>query len=247
MSNLEELSLYFFNHYDPIIDGDDLKKNIINHLTRLNKFTFYIHSMVALSRLVNLPSNEDIENTFKNFPSNQIISSVDYFSKENELRCHIYTHPYTWPSYFDITSNFRGELFKYVRIISLVDERPFEHEFFLRIQKSFPFIEQLYLRNEEPQKNDNQQWPIIQYSHLTGLSLIDTHENYVEQFLINTKTCLLNNVYLHVPYDTLRRVTHDFTRDATRVNYSKIIVLFLQNRSELTFALKDYFPHAKIY
>ena len=55
------------------------------------------------------------------------------------------------PYYNDITNNFPGGLFEYVRVVSLFDEHPFEHEFFLRIQKSFPFMERLSVNNNKPQ------------------------------------------------------------------------------------------------
>ncbi|CAF1514711.1 unnamed protein product, partial [Rotaria sordida] len=205
MLNLEELSLFFISCFGPIIDGDTLETNIINHLTKLNKFTFNIRSIVFLKNLVNLPSNDEIKNTFKNFRNNQIISTVEYFSKMDQVHCHVYSYPYIWTSYFYITNHFADGLFKCVRRIYLTDERPFEHEFFLRIHNSFPFIEKLCLHNYEPQKNDNQQWSIIQYSHLTQLDLRYSHENYIEQFLINTKTYLLNNVSLHVNYNSLQK------------------------------------------
>jgi len=246
MSNLEELSLYFLNHNGPFIDGDNLEKNVINHMTRLNKFTFNIRSIIPLFKLVHLPSSEDFQNTFRNFKNNKIISCVDYFPKADLFHCHMYSYPYTLTYYKDITNNFPGGLFKCVREIELFDERPFEHEFFLPIARSFPFIKKLILHNREPQKNNNQQWPIIEYPHLTQLDLVRTHENYVEQFLINTKMCLLNNFYLHVTYDTLERVTNNFTRDLTRFNSSKIYYLLLHNKPDFPLHLKDYFPHAKI-
>ncbi len=247
MSNLEELSLYFIIRYGSIIDGDNLKKNIINSMTRLNKFTFNICSAIRLNNQVNLPSNEDIQNTFRNFPnSNQIISYVDCFSKSNSFRCHIYSYPYPWSFYYNITNNFPGGLFKSVREISLYDERPFEYDFFLRIAESFPFIEKLSVYNCEPQENDNQQCLIIKYPYLTKLDLIKTHENYVEQFLNDTKTCLVNDVYLRVSYNLLQKVTDNFTKDVTRINCSKIIGLVLDSKPEVG-KLKDYFPHAEIY
>ncbi|CAF2544542.1 unnamed protein product [Rotaria sp. Silwood2] len=67
--------------------------------------------------------------------------------------CHIYSYPYTLKYYDDITNNFPGGILIYVRKVSLFDERPFEHEFFLRIQKSFPFMEELTVRNEKRQIN----------------------------------------------------------------------------------------------
>jgi hypothetical protein len=96
MINLEELNLYFENNREPIIDGDNLKTNIINHMTKLNKFTFNIRSSARLNQ-VNLPTNKDIQNTFKNFPNNnQTFSCVDRFDKSNVFYCHIYSYPYPW-------------------------------------------------------------------------------------------------------------------------------------------------------
>jgi hypothetical protein len=247
MSNLEELGLDFVILSGPIIDGHNLQNNIINHMTKLKKFTFNICSINRHNQLVNLPSNQYIQNTFRNF-KNQIISSVDYLSHENNVYCHIYSYPYTWSYYDNISNNFRGGLFKYVRKISLHDERPFEHEFFLQIAQSFPFIEELSLRNHEPQNNNNQQWSIIQYSHLTKLDLAYIHQDYVEQFLIDTKTCLLNNnIFLNVDYFCLQEATENFTRDAMRVNCAKIKQLFLHRAPPiLSVDLKDYFPYAVI-
>ncbi|CAF4929227.1 unnamed protein product, partial [Rotaria sp. Silwood1] len=155
MPNLEELSLYFVSTRGPIIDGDNLEKNIINHMTRLNKFIFNICSAICLDQLVNLPSNENIQSAFRNFQNSQIISFVDCFLESELYYYHIYSYPYTWNFFNNITNNFPGGLFKCVREISLLDERPFQHEFFLRIAHSFPFINKLTLNNREPQENDN--------------------------------------------------------------------------------------------
>jgi hypothetical protein len=58
---------------------------------------------------------------------------------------------------------------------------------------------------------------------------------------------LLNNVHLRVCYHSLKKVTDDFTRDATRINCSKIIRLIVFGCTIELSKLKDYFPHAKIY
>ncbi|UJR30027.1 hypothetical protein I4U23_017572 [Adineta vaga] len=50
MTNLEELYLHFITIHGTIIDGDNLKNNIINHITRLNKFTFNIRSVIRLNQ-----------------------------------------------------------------------------------------------------------------------------------------------------------------------------------------------------
>ncbi|CAF5222903.1 unnamed protein product, partial [Rotaria magnacalcarata] len=80
MSNLEKLDLCFTVISKPtFVDGNDLKKNIINHLLKLKKFSFNIRSIIDLDNQTNLPSNEDIQQTFQDFQDNQIISCIDYF------------------------------------------------------------------------------------------------------------------------------------------------------------------------
>jgi hypothetical protein len=55
MSNLEELSLYFVSHNAEIIDGNHLKENIFNYMTKLKKFKFNIRSVIPLNNQVSLP------------------------------------------------------------------------------------------------------------------------------------------------------------------------------------------------
>jgi hypothetical protein len=165
MSNLEKLDACLTNSRDNrFIDGYDLKKDIINHMPRLNKFIFNIRSIILYHNQIDLPSNEDIQYTFRDFKDDHIISCVDYFSAAEEGHCHIYSYPYKLKSYEKITNNFPGGLFKCVREVSLFDERPFEYEFFLRITQSFLLLENLSVINEKSQnnkqyrksKNDNQ-------------------------------------------------------------------------------------------
>jgi hypothetical protein len=179
MSNLEELNLcltvYVKKAY---IDGNHLKRNIINNLPRLNQFTFSITSFAFFCNEMKFPSTEDIQRTFIDFSSNNIISYVDYFPDRKQSTCHIYSYPSGMEYYNIITNNFPGGLFQYVRVVSLVDDHPFEHEFFLRIQKSFPFMEELSLSNYKSQNrkqfyesNNNQNLSLIQYFFLTNLIL----------------------------------------------------------------------------
>ncbi|CAF5069650.1 unnamed protein product, partial [Rotaria sp. Silwood1] len=149
----------------------------------------------------NLPSNEEIQKTFRDFKDNQIITCIDYFQEHKHSRYHIYSYPYQLRHYDDITNNFPGGLFKCVREITLEDEHPFEHEFFLRIAQSFPFIKVLSIKNFEPQnnklckesKNDNENLSIIKYPNLTSITFYNAHDDYIEEFLIHTKICLPDN------------------------------------------------------
>ncbi|CAF4935521.1 unnamed protein product [Rotaria sp. Silwood1] len=255
MINLEELGLYVkICDKNIFIDGHDLKKNIINKLLGLKKIQFYIRSTIVLLNQINLPSNEDIQCTFEDFHDNHIISYVEYFSDSQRGRCHIYSHPYTLYEYYKITNNFPGGLFKCVSKISLYDERPFQHEFFLRIAQSFPFVKKISLENIKPQNNkksknsedDNQILPIIEYPHLTTLDLTEAHLDYIELFLLDTTTRLSNNVYLVVVYQALRRVTEKFTRNATRINGEKLRRLSLLGKYRIPKYVKEYFPHTEI-
>jgi hypothetical protein len=91
MIRLEEFNLYFSDTYEPIIDDDNLERDIINHLRQLNNFTFHIRSIISLDfdAKMNLPSNKDIKRTFENFQNNQIISSAIIFQKEIYFLPHI--------------------------------------------------------------------------------------------------------------------------------------------------------------
>ncbi|CAF2739142.1 unnamed protein product [Rotaria sp. Silwood2] len=257
MSNLEQLDLYVAIFIDTtFIDGNHLKKNIINRMSRLNQFKFYIRSFMHIRNQVNFPSTEDIQRTFIDFPNNNnIISYVDYFSEAKQSQCHIYSYPSFMPYYGNITNNFPGGLFKYVRVVSLFDEHPFEHEFFLLIQESFPFMEQLSVANYKSQNhkqsyesnNDNRNLSLIEYSFLGELVILNVHDDYIEQFLFNTKTYLQNNVLLHIKYESLKRVTHNFTREDTRINCAKINELKLYDKTKCSnSSLQEYFPYAKI-
>ncbi|CAF5181900.1 unnamed protein product, partial [Rotaria magnacalcarata] len=130
-------------------------------------------------------SNDDCQHSFNDFKNNKIISCVDYFPDFKHGQCHIYSYPYRAKTYEYITNNFPGGLFKYVREVSLYDDRLFEHDFFVKIAESFPFMEQLTIYNRKPQTNkfyeqsnyDNQHLSPIQYSYLSVLELFSAHDD----------------------------------------------------------------------
>ncbi|CAF4087833.1 unnamed protein product [Rotaria sordida] len=250
MSNLEELRLYFnCSREESFVDGNDLKTNILIHLPRLTTFKFNIFSFIDHYNQSDLLSNEDIRNTFRDFSNNEIISCVDYFPDEKKGQCHIYSYPFTLTSYERITNNFPGGLFPYVRKVSLFDEQPFQHEFFIRIQKSFPFIKKLTVSNwkaqnhkqHEKSKDDNRDLSLIHYQHLTSLFLTEVHDDYIEEFLLDTKTALPFNLTLYVDYYSIRRVTHHFKRIETRINCSKINCVYLDNVHHFSKDFRNYF------
>ena len=120
-----------------------------------------------------------------------IVKKVNFVSEK--MQCHIYTCPFLMTHYSGITNTFPGEIFQYIRVVSLRDRRPFEHEFFLRIQKSFPSMEHLSVINYKPQiekssnKNTSADASCVKSCSLNELHLYNAHDDYLEEFLFDTK------------------------------------------------------------
>ncbi|CAF1016280.1 unnamed protein product [Rotaria sp. Silwood1] len=269
MSNLEKLDLSItVRERKTVFDGNDLKMNIINYMPKLNNFTFNIHSLSSFYKKINLSLNQDIQKTFRVLNDKQIIYWTDYFPKQKKGHCHIYSCPYKLNGYNYITNNFPGGIFKSVREVSLFDERPFEHEFFLQIAQSFPFLEKLCVRNYERQMykecsksiNGKQHLSIIKYPYLKQLNIICTCKDYHEQFLFDTKTCLPFDVRVSMYYKRVKQVTCNFTSNRTRNNCAKMNYVNLYIRikivgdpenfcgetRELSEHIKSYFPRTQI-
>lgn len=68
MINLEKLDLHLeLSRNRGFVDGNNLKENIVKHMTQLNQFTFYIHTCNYSREKLNALSNEDIQRTFDDF------------------------------------------------------------------------------------------------------------------------------------------------------------------------------------
>ncbi|CAF1238976.1 unnamed protein product [Adineta ricciae] len=250
MLNLEELSLYIVVGQCTFLDGNALKNDFINHLPRLNKFAFSIRSVLLGPDPAYFVSNEDIQQTLKDLGDVPVRSYVDYFPSEKTGQCHFYSDPYTLTYCDRITNSFQGRLFNCVREVSLFDDRPFEHEFFVRIAHAFPFLEQLTVSNETPQEqklnSNNREFPIIQYPRLIELDFTNVHDDYIEQFLLDTKTCLPQNMTLYISYDSLKRVTRNFRRATMRVNCCQISNVLTYDKFPTSKRLTKYFLNAYI-
>jgi hypothetical protein len=78
--------------------------------------------------------------------------------------------------YHKITNNFPSGLYQYIRLVSLYDE----HDFFIRISQSFPLMKRLSLINHNSS--------IVKYNNLIKLNIDNVHDDYIEEFLFNTRT-----------------------------------------------------------
>ena len=248
MSNLEKLGLYLIPYVDDsFINGKHFKEHIFNRLSRLNSFEFDIHSIMSLRDQTIFPSKEDIQQTFTDFPYGPVTSYVDYFIDKKEGECRISSNRSEMQYYQKVSNHFPGGLYQHVYMVFLYDERPFEHEFFLRISQSFPLMKELHLTNHQSQKsiNDNQHKPIIKYNSLIQLDLTRVHDDYLEQFLSDRRTSFHKKICLSINYKSLERVTHNFTRDDTRINCGKMSRIYFYEKEEDSKVLRDYFPSAE--
>ena len=243
MINLEKLILYLvIVHNETFIDGKHLQKTIINHFPRLREFQFNIHWRFSLRHYPLVLSNEDVQRTFADWQNEKIISSIDYFPKNQTGQCHMYSYPYTLTQYNGISNDFPGGSFNCMREITLFDERPFEHEFFMRIARAFPSVQDISVTNLEAQKykenpvsnDENGHFPIIEYPNLLYLDLVQVHDDYVEQFLFDRKASFFNDIFLSIYEDVFKRVTENLTRDATRSNSSKMKLSYHERSIDLS-------------
>lgn len=173
---------------------------------------------------IQLPSNEDIQFTLANIVNNEISSCVNYYPESKLGHCNLYSCSNRMKSFYYIANNFPRGLFKHVRKITLFDESPFEHDFFIQISQAFPLIASLSLSNETRQKEKCQPGNllIVQYAYLIELNFDHAHDDYVEEFLMDKKTSLPDDVLIWIEHSQLTRVTNNFTRPETKINCKKI-------------------------
>ena len=218
-----------------------MKNAFISQMDKLKEFRFHIRQRIKVKNQLDLPSSEEMKCTLTSLSDLEVLCWIDYFSKNNIGQCHFSTSPSPQMHFENITNNFPLGLNQYVLSVKLLDQRPFEHEFFFRISQSFPFLRELTVSNLEAQiekfDDDGEHFPMIKYPHLIVLHLINIHDDYVEQFLFHRRTTLSNLLHLTIDYEQISRVTHHFTREATRINCGKVKRL----SSDAGFHLSEYF------
>ncbi|CAF3618637.1 unnamed protein product, partial [Rotaria socialis] len=92
----------------------------------------------------------------------------------------------------------------------------------------------------------NEHLSIAEYPHLSQLNLTEAHDDYIEEFLVDTKACLPNNLNISVDYQVLKRVTQHFTNNTIRNNCKKLRSLGLIGKCRIPKYVKEYFSHTKI-
>ena len=240
------------------IDGSRLNDDILIHMPRLKRLDFNITTFNSRRKhTLPIPVMVDgIEHVFYDGRSHPFIRYYDLF-RSGRGECQIYSIPYLLTTFEDISNKFPGGSFPLVRKISVSEMYDsFEHDFFLRISCSFPFVTSLSIYNRIPQKNKrlDQLDPVdrrlspVQFTHLTHLTHLTMSHisiDYLEYFLIDINVQMPRLRNLSVDYNQLVTVTENFSRDATRRTCSNIKHLDFDTSMAHCQELYEYFPHCK--
>jgi hypothetical protein len=250
MSHLEELTLYIHIwRGSKFISGTDLDNEILTYMPQLHTFTFYIDCVnQTVDSGIHL-SATDIEQTFTNIKYKQVICMVDSFDSYC-VRYRIFSLPTKFHRLEDIKNNIPNIVFNSVTYLQVRSRKPFNHEFFIRLARAFPFLKSLSISNIRPpfwRFNEchllEKEWcSIIEYPHLIFLDVEDANSYYVENLLNETKTHLTNLKQLKASFDVLKVVTENFTRDDLRRTCERVERLIVDYPIDYPENVYRYFP-----
>jgi hypothetical protein len=251
MSNLEELHLDItIKNRTAFIDGTHIDNEILVYMPRLHIFNFCICTKTKMDLLVHdLLSKDDIQRSFTNIMYQQMDCIVNY--PHPSAICNVFSLPFVFENLRFIGSTFPSIISSHVRRLSVHDDVPLKHEFFIRIAWSFPLLKELCVININPQSsisdernsNGNELYSIVKLNYLNSLHLADVHIDYVEQFLNETNTHMPYLTELIVNYDHLTIVTENFTRYTTRRNCFQVKKLNIgETRTHYSRDFYSYFP-----
>ena len=248
MGNVEELTLFLLvmRVNSTYIDGIKLSDDILIDMPRLKKFTFSINTGIIRENIAELDfsSNEYIQSTFIGKGYGQVGSYVYSCATRDWGRCHIYSLPYRFERFFDLNNSFQfqGQIFDKVQCLTMMDERPFQHEFFQLTSVYFPFLKRLTILNENAQQHKQDSSRLIAFSQLVYLNLYDAHTDYAEQLLLTKNTDLPCLSDLFIRYESLTILTNNFTIDQMYLNCTQLKKLHIKEPFVRPETFHSYFP-----
>jgi hypothetical protein len=245
MINLEELKLYLsvMRVDSAYIDGIQLYDQFLIYMTQLNTFTFNIQTTISSENdTVELQSNEDIQRSFIGRYYQQVESYVLTDPMKTEGICHIYSLPFDFEHFIHLGNTFQGCMFHKVRYLKMGDNRPFEYNLFQIISQDFSFLQFLYIENSRPRKNKKNSSTLITFPCLIFLDLQDAHIDYAELFLLKKNIRLPRLLNLCIKYQSLKRITKNFTDDAMHFNFETLKSLDVCQPFDRSENFHRYFP-----
>ena len=246
MNRLEQLTLNVaVDTGERLIDGNNIHQDILIYMPLLQSFIFHIQSSCDARTLGENFSNKDIEQTFINIGYEQV-ACMTHTITSFQMMCHVFSIPYAFDFLHMLGKNFGKMIFINVTRLILFEYVPFEYEFFFQLAQSFPSLRTLRIVNWESDraqlKDDVQTNSFVEYPYLRRLDVSSAHIIYIEQLLHYSTTHLPRLIELRINYEDLKIVTNDFTRDATRINCSKIKILECSGTIEHSDEFARYFP-----
>ena len=245
MSNLEQLTLFLSvsRVNSTFIDGKQLHDDVLSSMIRLEKFSFCIQTRLFNRDVeMELLSKDKLRSSFFQLGYNDIDAFGDVTYVDDRANAHIYSLPYHFKRFDYMTSAFQGGKFDQVRLLIMLDRRPFEHRLFQIIARDFPVLEILLVNNHKAQHVEDHSDELITFSHLSELSLTDSHIDYAREFLSNENIALPRLTGLSIGYETLATVTNCFTSDQSRRICNRIKRLRLREAFVCPNNFHSYFP-----
>ena len=230
MVNLQQLKLYLslLRGYNGYLDGVQLSDLILNHLKQLERFTFNIKTNSSNCIVDHpLPTNEVIQQSFTGKHFSEVISVVYDGYTADTSTWRIYSMPYDFDYFHDLNNSFSGGSFKKVRFVTMKDKHPFENALFRVLSRDMPFLEQLEIWNDYPQKHkDDHSSTIMTFPHLERLDVQYAHDDYVELFLVKTNCFLPRLSILRIYDQSIRRLRSRFNNDSSHFNINDLFSRF---------------------
>jgi hypothetical protein len=239
-------------HVDNQLSNDDIKQTFIsNGYEQVACIVQYMMRNYAICHAFSFPFAFDCLHMLgKNFP-NIIFNNVTL------LMVFDYT-PFDYEFFVRIARSFPLlRSFQVKNLLSTRDQFEFDNNQFEFDNNQFEFdnnqfdsdsdqFESDSIRSESDSNqfefDNNQSYTIVEYPHLRTLNVSCAHIDYIDQLLDESKTRLPQLTELEIDYKNLRMVTKNFTRDATRLNCSKVKKLDVYDTMAYPEELYRYFP-----
>jgi len=117
------------------------------------------------------------------------------------------------------------------------DCHPFEYKLFQLISQDFPYLEYLYVRNDQPQQHKQDSSTL-----LTFLCLESAHVDYVEHLLLKKNAHLPRLSTLRMKSKLLAMIPNNFTTDVVTLNFDRVKELVIINAFVRPHNFHQYFP-----
>lgn len=217
-----------------LIDCIYLDKQIVKNIASLRRFEFDIVSRMCFN---------DIRRTFTEREYN-VDGYINYYVqlRSKICQCHVYSIPFNMKYMQGIAHCFPGGLFSNVNVLYIQDSvAPFEPMFFVKISHAFPSIRRLTISNlNEQTKKEVKDLSIVKFPRLVEVKILYSHMDYVEQFLLDSKTSAPYLTELHVHFEHLVTVTDNFTREETRSICANLNVLHFGFQIDVLYSEEFY-------